>query len=99
MALTRIAASEDAEALMCLINAAFVVERFFIDGHIDRPPPNFMLGIGMLHDSLVLGRATGLQTGVGDERSIFCDTCVFLVAKCMLIELAWRKISMNLRDC
>jgi GNAT superfamily N-acetyltransferase len=31
MALTRIATSEDAEALMRLINAAFVVERFFID--------------------------------------------------------------------
>lgn len=31
MALTRIASNEDAEALMRLINAAFVVERFFID--------------------------------------------------------------------
>jgi GNAT superfamily N-acetyltransferase len=31
MALTRIASTGDAEALMRLINAAFVVERFFID--------------------------------------------------------------------
>lgn len=31
MALTRIATPDDAEALMRLINAAFVVERFFID--------------------------------------------------------------------
>jgi GNAT superfamily N-acetyltransferase len=31
MAVTRIATPEDAEALMALINAAFIVERFFID--------------------------------------------------------------------
>jgi hypothetical protein len=36
------------------------------DRDIDRAPPNISFGVGMLYDSLVLGRAAGFGSGVGN---------------------------------
>jgi hypothetical protein len=51
-------------------------------------PPNVILRGGILDDALVLRRAAGLQAGVGDERAILRDTCVFLIADRMFVKLA-----------
>jgi hypothetical protein len=41
----------------------------------------------MFHDAFLLGRAAGLDSGVGDQCAILCDTGVLLVADGVLIEV------------
>src|ERR1700746_592359 len=60
------------------------------DRDIDRPPPNVSFGVGMLYNPLVLRRATGFHSGVGNQRAIFGDAGVLLVADGVLVERAGR---------
>jgi hypothetical protein len=49
-------------------------------------------------DALVLGRAAGLDSGVGDESAVLGDAGVLLEADGVLVELAGRKIVVDLPD-
>src|ERR1700751_158247 len=60
------------------------------DRDIDRAPPNISFGVGMLYDSLVLGRAAGFGSGVGNQRAVLGDAGVLLVADGVLVERAGR---------
>ena len=47
---------------------------------------------GMLNDTLVFWRASGLDPGVGDERAVLRDTGVFLETNRMLVKRARREV-------
>src|SRR5262249_53860532 len=55
------------------------------DRNIDRAPPDISFGAGMLYNPLVLRRAAGFGSGVGNERAIFGDAGVLLVADGVLV--------------
>ena len=56
---------------------------------IDRAPPNISFGVGMPYNPLVLGRAAGFDSGIGNQRAILGNTGVLLVADGVLVERAW----------
>ena len=60
------------------------------DRDIDRAPPDISFGVGMLYDSLVLRRAAGFGSGVGNQRAVLGDAGLLLVADGVLVERAGR---------
>src|SRR4029077_8876653 len=67
------------------------------DRNIDRAPPDISFGVGMLYDSLVLGRAAGFGSGIGDQRAVLGDAGVLLVADGVLVVRAGGEIAVGFR--
>src|SRR5262249_44962860 len=65
------------------------------DRNINRAPPDVSFGVGMLYNPLVLRRAAGFGSGVGNQRAIFGDASVLLVADGVLVERAGRQIAVD----
>ena len=63
---------------------------FGCDRDIDRAPPDISFGIGMIYNPLVLGRAAGFYSGIGNQRAFFGDASLLLVADGVLVQLAGR---------
>src|SRR5687767_1299687 len=86
-AVLRIPAREPVEAIdsfaaIKVIERALPIdlERVLVARDIYRSPPDVILRIRMLDNALVVWRTSRLGAGVRDERSIFRDAGVFLVA-------------------
>jgi hypothetical protein len=71
-------------------------ERFDRDVH--RSPPDLGFRIWAFDAALILGRATGLDAGVGRQRAIVDDAGILFVADGMLIECAYGKVAVDFSD-
>jgi hypothetical protein len=85
------------ETVNPLADIEIVARALAVDGkgwgcnrNIDRAPPDIGFGVGMFYNALVLRRAAGFRSGVGNQRAILGDTGVLLVADSVLVERAGR---------
>ena len=69
-----------------------------LDRDIDHAPPNISFGVGMFYNPLVLRRAAGFDSGVGNQRAILGDAGVLFVADGVLVERAWREAAVDFGD-
>jgi len=83
-----------------VIDSALAVdcEKVLVARDVHGSPPNVAFRRWILDDSLVLRRASGLRTGVGDEFAILRDARVLLVPDRVLVERARRQVVMDLGD-
>jgi len=73
-------------------------ERLRVARDVDRPPPDGLFRIRVLHDPLVLGGAAGLHAGIGHQGAVFGNACVFLVTNGVLVKRAWREVAVNVAN-
>src|SRR4029077_18605491 len=92
-AVFRVPAGEAVEAIKALLRVEIIESALAVDsegviiaGDVHRPPPDVALRVGMLDHTLVFGRASGLDAGVGDQRAILRDARVFLETNRVLVE-------------
>ncbi len=85
------------EAVNPVADIEIVARALAVDGkglgcnrNIDRAPPDIGFGVGMFYNALVLWRAAGFDSGIGDQRAILGDTGILLVADSVLVERAGR---------
>ena len=74
------------------------VERHLIHGHVDRSPPNVVLGIRVPDNALVFWRPTGLVARVGDQCARVGNHAVLFAANRLLLELGRCEITHDVLD-
>ena len=94
-AILRVPAREGVDAIKALLRVEVIERALAVDPEsvviardIHRSPPDVVLRIGMLDHTLVFRRASGLDTGVGDECAVLRNARVFLETNCVLVERA-----------
>src|SRR5262249_27760419 len=104
-AILGVPAGEAVEAVQAVagvegIAGAFAVddERAGLEWDVHRAPPDVGFRLPGLDDAPVLGRAAGLDPGVGDQGAVVGDAGVLLVADGVLVKLTRRQVAVNLRD-
>ena len=100
-----IPAGETVEAIQAfprveVVESALAIdfEGVLIARDIHGPPPDVLLGCGILNHALVVRRTAGLRTGISDERAIVRDAGVFLIMNRVHVELARREVAVNFGD-
>ena len=104
-AVLRVPAGEAVEAVEPLARVEVIeralavdVEGLLVARDVHRAPPDVLLRVRMLDHALVLGRAAGLDAGIGDQRAVLGDAGVLLEANGVLVERAWRQVAVNFGD-